>query len=123
MLQRVGFNGCIGLLMDWDVIEGNLKSKIERLNGVRNQLAHSWSEQDVYYKFEGKHIRLNESLDQFRIDAKEVWVEVWVELIKIYMQAEVKDLGRLLVKLDDYNTFDAWTEISKRHNIGGKGAF
>jgi hypothetical protein len=123
MLQRVGFNGRIGLLMDWDVIEGNLKSKIERLNGVRNQLAHSWSEQDVYYKFEGKHIRLNESLDQFRIDAKEVWVEVWVELIKIYMQAEVKDLGRLLVKLDDYNTFDAWTKISKRHNIGGKGAF
>jgi hypothetical protein len=27
--------------------------------------------------------------------------EVWLELIRIYMQAEVKDIGHLISKLDD----------------------
>ena len=93
------------------MIEGSLKDKIDRLNGVRNHLAHSWSERDVYYKknTENKRIRLLDNIEEFRKDAK----EVWLELIKIYMQAEVKDIGHLISKLDDPNTINVWDEITK----------
>lgn len=41
ILQKVGFNNSIGLLIEWGVIKGSLRKKIDRLNGIRNQLAHS----------------------------------------------------------------------------------
>ena len=101
ILQKVGFYGCIRLLNDWGMIENNLKGKIDKVNGVRNQLAHSWSERDVYYKknAENKRIRLLDNIEEFRGDAK----EVWLELIRIYMKPEVKDIRRLLSKLEDPN--------------------
>jgi hypothetical protein len=33
------------------------------------------------------------------------------------MQSEIKDLPRLLNKLGDYNTFDAWSVITKEKRI------
>lgn len=111
ILQKAGFYGCIRLLDDWGMIGNNLRGKIDRVNGVRNQLAHSWSERDVYYKknAENKRIRLSDNLEEFMKDAK----EVWLELIIIYMQAAVKDIGRLLSKLEDPNTINVWSDIHK----------
>jgi hypothetical protein len=111
ILQRVGFYNCIRLLVDWKMIGKNLKDKIDEVNKVRNQLAHSWSEHDVYYKknAENKSIRLFDNINEFRKDAK----VVWLELIKIYMQAEVKDIGRLISRLEDPNTINVWSDIHK----------
>jgi hypothetical protein len=112
ILQRVGFNNCLILLEDWGVIRGNLKKKIERLKKVRNQFAHSWNEYDVYYKKDAKKkpIRLADNLAVFGQDAK----EVWLQLIKIYMHAEVKHVGLLISKLDDPNTIKVWDEITRK---------
>jgi hypothetical protein len=108
ILQKVGFNGSIRLLNDWGVIKGNLKKKIDELNGIRNQLAHSWDECDVYYDRKAG-IRLKDNIAEFREDAK----KVWFELIKIHMKAEVKDIGNLMVRLGDYNTIPVWNDITK----------
>ena len=75
------------------MIEGDLKSKIEELKNVRNGLAHSWSERDVLYK----NISLYDNIEEFRKDAK----EVWLSLIEIYMKEEVKHLRTLLNKLGE----------------------
>jgi hypothetical protein len=111
ILQKAGFYGCIRLLEEWRMIGNNLKGKIDMVNSVRNQLAHSWNEWDVYYKKNGKNkgIRLLDNLEEFRKDAK----EVWLQLIKIYMQATVKDIGRLISKLDDPNTINVLSDIHK----------
>jgi hypothetical protein len=82
LLQKVDFNGSIRLLEDWGVIKGSLKNKIDKLNGIRNQLAHTWDERDVYYDRKAR-IRLRDNIVQFREDAK----EIWLELIKIHMKA------------------------------------
>lgn len=110
ILQKVGFRGCVELLEGWGVIEGNLKRKIEKINTVRNQYAHSWSEHDVYYEKDPskKPIRLASNIVKFREDAE----SVWVGLIEIYMRYEVKDLGRLISKLDDPNTINVWGDIT-----------
>jgi hypothetical protein len=108
ILQKVGFNNSIGLLIEWGVIKGSLRKKIDRLNGIRNQLAHSWDERDVYYDKKAG-IRLRDKIVEFRQDAK----KVWLELIKIHMKAEAKDIGNLTVKLGDYNTIPAWNDITK----------
>jgi hypothetical protein len=111
VLKKVPFDGCIKLLIKWKVIEGDLKSKIEGLKNVRNQLAHSWSESDVLYK----NISLYDNIEEFRKDAK----EVWISLIEIYMKDEVKDLGILLNKLGDYNTINVWSDITKERESRG----
>jgi len=111
ILKKVPFDGCIKLLIKWKVIEGDLKSKVEDLKNVRNHLAHSWSERDVLYK----NISLYDNIEEFRKDAK----EVWLRLIEIYMKDEVKDLGILLNKLGDYNTINAWKDISKERESRG----
>lgn len=108
ILQKVGFNGSIRLLVEWGIIKGSLKNKIDKLNGIRNQLAHSWDESDVYYD-RNTSIRLKDNIVQFREDAK----EVWLELIKIHMKAEAKDIENLLVRLGDYNTIPAWNDITR----------
>jgi hypothetical protein len=90
------------------VIKGSLRKKIDRLNGIRNQLAHSWDERDVYYDKKAG-IRLRDKIVEFRQDAK----KAWLELIKIHMKAEAKDIGNLTVKLGDYNTIPAWNDITK----------
>ena len=46
---------------------------------------------------------------KFREDAK----EVWLELIKVHMKAEVKDIGNLMVRLGDYNTIPAWNDVTR----------
>jgi hypothetical protein len=114
VLQKAGFNGSIRLLVEWGVIKGSLKKKIDKLNGISNQLAHSWDERDVYY--DGKAgIRLKDNIAEFREDAK----EVWLELIKIHMQAEIKDIENLKVRLGDYNTIPAWNDITKERKLQG----
>lgn len=111
MLQKITFSGCIDLLFKWRIIDSHLKRKLEKLANVRNQLAHSWNERHVFYKQDSKKrpIPLTENLEEFKTDAQ----EVWIGLINIHMRAEVKDLGRLISKLSDYNTINAWTEISR----------
>lgn len=94
LLQRVGSYNSLKLLEDWGVISGSLRGKMGRLNGIRNQLAHSWEESEVYYD-KNARAKLSDHLVEFREEAK----EVWVELIKIHMNAEVKDIGNLLVRL------------------------
>jgi hypothetical protein len=71
ILQKVGSNNSIGLLVEWGVIKGSLRKKIDRLNGIRNQLAHSWDERDVYYDKKAG-ITLRDKIVEFRQDAKEV---------------------------------------------------
>jgi hypothetical protein len=111
VLQPVSFDRCIRLLIKWKVIEGGLKSKIVELKNVRNGLAHSWSESDVLYE----NISLHDNIEEFRKDAK----EVWLSLIKIYMKEEVKHLGILLNKLGDYNTINAWSDITRERESRG----
>jgi hypothetical protein len=108
VLQKSGFNNAISLLVEWDVIKGSLKKKINDLNGIRNRLAHGWDEQDVYYDRKAG-IRLLDKIVDFREEAK----KVWLELINIHMEAEVKDIENLKVRLGDYNTIPAWNDITK----------
>jgi hypothetical protein len=56
-----------------------------------------------------------DNIVEFRKDAK----EVWLELIKVYMKAEVKDIGNLMVKLGDYNTINVWNDIIKERKSQG----
>ena len=49
ILQRAGFYNYLRLLEDWGVISGSPRNKIGRLNKIRNQLAHSWDDSEVYY--------------------------------------------------------------------------
>ena len=114
ILQKVGFNSFITLLVQCGVIKGSLRNKIDKLNGVRNQLAHSWDERDVYYDRKAG-TRLRDNIIKFREDAK----EVWLELIKVHMKAEVKDIGNLMVRLGDYNTIPAWNDITKDRKSRG----
>jgi hypothetical protein len=114
ILQKVGFNGSIRLLVEWGVIKGSLKKKIDELNGIRNQLAHSWDERDVYFDRKAG-IRLRDNIVGFREDAK----EVWLELIKIHMKAEIKDIENLKVRLGEYNTIPAWNDIAKERESRG----
>ena len=90
LLQKVGFNGSLNLLVEWGVIKRNLKNKIDKINGIRNRLAHSWDERDVFYDRKAG-IKLKDKIEEFREEAK----EVWLELIRIHMKAEVKHLGNL----------------------------
>jgi hypothetical protein len=114
ILQKVGFNNSIRLLVEWGVIKGSLQNKIDKLNGIRNKLAHSWDERDVYYDRK-TGVRILDNIVEFRKDAK----EVWLELIKVYMKAEVKDIGNLMVKLGDYNTINVWNDIIKERKSEG----
>jgi uncharacterized protein YutE (UPF0331/DUF86 family) len=86
----VGFNGSLNLLVEWGVIKRSLKNKIDKINGIRNRLAHSWDERDVFYDRKAG-IKLKDKIEEFREEAK----EVWLELIRIHMKAEVKHLGNL----------------------------
>ncbi len=61
----------------------------------------------------GNPLTLIKNIIKFREDAE----NVWVSLVKIYMKTEVKYLGRLISKLEDRNTFDAWTEICKEREF------
>jgi hypothetical protein len=90
LLQKVGFNGSLNLLVEWGVIKRSLKNKIDKINGIRNRLAHSWDERDVFYDRKAG-IKLKDKIEEFREEAK----EVWLELIRIHMKAEVKHLGNL----------------------------
>ncbi len=49
LLQKLNFARCIELLLTWGTIDGHLKNDINRITSVRNQLAHSWSEKEVFY--------------------------------------------------------------------------
>jgi hypothetical protein len=115
LLQKLDFAGGIELLLAWGTIDGHLKDNINRITGVRNQLAHSWSEKEVFYGKDdkGNRVPLIKNIIKFREDAE----HVWVSLVKIYMKSEVKYLHRLISKLEDRNTFDAWTEISKEREF------
>jgi hypothetical protein len=57
----------MSILVEWGVIKGNPKKKINRLNGIHKNLAHSWDERDVYYR-----IRSKDKIVEFREEAKEV---------------------------------------------------
>jgi hypothetical protein len=96
ILQKAGFNNCITVLNDWKMIKGNLKKKIADLIGIRNRLAHGWEERDVYYD-KKVGIKLIDKIVEFREEAK----EVWLELIKIHMKAEAKDIENLKARLGD----------------------
>lgn len=115
LLQKLNFAGCIELLLAWGTIDGHLKNNINRITGVRNDLAHSWSEKEVFYDKDnnGNPVPLIDNIIKFRENAE----QVWVSLVNIYMKLEVKYLGRLITKLEDRNTFDAWTEISKEREF------
>jgi hypothetical protein len=91
-----------------------LKNNINKITGVPNHLAHSWSEKEVFYDKDnnGNPVTIIENIRKFREDAE----HVWVSLVKIYMKLEVKYLGRLISKLGDPNTFEAWPEISKERD-------
>jgi hypothetical protein len=111
ILQKAGFNNCITLLKEWGMIKGNLKKKIADLIGIRNRLAHGWEDRDVYYDKKAG-IKLIDKIVEFREEAK----EVWLELIKIHMKAEAKDIGNLMVSLGDYNTIPAYNDIIKERD-------
>jgi uncharacterized protein YutE (UPF0331/DUF86 family) len=74
----------VRLLVKLGVIKGSLKNKIDELNGIRNQLAHSWDVRDVYCNKKSS-IELLDYIVEFRKDAK----EVRLDLIKIHLKAEV----------------------------------
>jgi hypothetical protein len=96
ILQKAGFNNCITLLKDWGMIKGKLRKKIGNLTGIRNRLAHSWDERDVFYDKKAR-IMLKDKIVEFREEVK----EVWLELIKIHRKAEAKEIENLKVRLGD----------------------
>jgi hypothetical protein len=96
ILQKAGFNNCITLLKDWGMIKGKLRKKIGNLTGIRNRLAHSWDERDVFYDKKAR-IMLKDKIVEFREEVK----EVWLELIKIHLKAEAKEIENLKVRLGD----------------------
>jgi hypothetical protein len=108
ILQKAGFNNCITLLKDWGMIKGKLRKKIGNLTGIRNRLAHSWDERDVFYDKKAR-IMLKDKIVEFREEVK----EVWLELIKIHMKAEAKDIENLKVRLGGYNTIPAYNDIKE----------
>ena len=61
----------MSLLVEWGVIKGILKKKVNRLKGMHKSLAHSWDERDVYYNWKDR-IRLKDKIVDFRREAKEV---------------------------------------------------
>lgn len=75
-----------------------------RHNKVRNQLAHRWSEKEVFYKVrEKKELPKAESIDKFKEDAE----VIWKNLRGIYIQEQQKHIRKLISKLEDLNTIDA----------------
>lgn len=117
ILENVSFASSIDILIKWNVITSDLKGKINALRGLRNKMAHSWSERDVYYGKDknGNRISLQDNILQFREDAK----YVWRGLINIYMKAEIKDLHILLSKLGDYNTVNMYNDIFREKESRG----
>jgi hypothetical protein len=111
LLQKINFNSKAELLTKWHVIDGNLQNNIKEVQGLRNQLAHRWSEHDVLYKKDtnGKPLTITQNINEFKKDAE----EVWIRLINIYAQEENKNIGTLMSKFDDPNTIRAWEEVAK----------
>ena len=117
ILEKLSFSQSIDILIKWKVITGDLKGKITALRELRNDMAHSWSERDVTYKRDTNNnpISLQDNINQFREDAK----DVWCGLIDIYMKAEIKDLHILLSKLGDYNTINMYNDIFRERKSRG----
>jgi hypothetical protein len=110
LLQKINFRAKIGLLKKWHVIDRNLNRRINKIQDLRNQFAHSWSEHDIFYEVsEGNLLPISQNIEAFKKDAE----EVWVRLIDIYTQEENKNIGILIAKLDDPNTIKVWEDISK----------
>lgn len=119
VLSKVDFVDKVDLLVKWKVINNNLKKKIDDLRKVRNYYAHSWSESDTIPSYKkddkGNPISLRDNIENFRKDSR----VVMLGLIEIYMKEEVKHLGILLNKLGDYNTIDAWSDITRERESRG----
>ncbi|HZD36509.1 MAG TPA: hypothetical protein VE130_14995 [Nitrososphaeraceae archaeon] len=116
LLQRISLHDCVDIIKKWNMIDSNLQRKIKTLSSVRNQFAHCWSEKEVFYKkdLSNRPVSIIENIDLFKKDAE----EIWLRLIEYYMKLEAKFIGRLISKLDDKNTIDAWSYItSEREKI------
>jgi hypothetical protein len=110
LLQKINFRAKIGLLKKWHVIDRNLNKRINKIQDLRNQFAHSWSAYDISYEVsDGNLLPISQNFEAFKKDAE----EVWVRLIDIYTQEENKNIGILIAKLDDPNTIKVWEDISK----------
>lgn len=92
LLEMVNFNSAIELLERWGIISSGLSKQISKIKAVRNQLAHRWSEKEVFYGKDanGNRITIVENIDKFKKDAE----MVWTSLIDIYMLEEEKEIGR-----------------------------
>jgi len=110
LLQKINFMVKVDLLKRWHVIDGNLNKHINKIQRLRNQFAHSWSEHDIFYSGrDGKLLPITRNIEVFKKDAE----EVWVRLIDIYTKEENKNIGILIFKLDEPNTIKVWQDISK----------
>ena len=56
----------------------------------------------------GNKVSLIENFDKFKKDGESVWVDV----VQTYMAEEEKHFGKLISKLDDPNTINAWKDIT-----------
>jgi hypothetical protein len=62
---------------------------------------------------DGNKASLVENFDKFKADGECVWVDV----IHTYMNEEEKGIGKLISKLDDPNTINAWADITKQREM------
>ena len=111
LLEAIDLSRKLTLLKKWGTISKSEVRKISKISEVRNAFAHLWSEKEVMYGSDntGKPISISDNIEKFRQDAQ----EVWETLISKYMVEEEKHAGRVIQKLEDRNTIDAWTDISK----------
>jgi hypothetical protein len=113
LLGKIDFEQKIRLLKQWNVIDNNLLSRIQDIFKVRNQLAHIWDEKEVFYgkDTEGNKVSLIGNTENFE-KFKKAGESVWLDVVQIFMAEEEKHFGKLITKLDDPNTINAWEDIT-----------
>ena len=106
LLEKINFEQKVRLVKKWGIINDKLRERIEHIFALRNQLAHRWDEREAFYE----KVSLIENFEKFKVDGESVWVDV----VQTFMAEEEKGIGRLVSKLDDPNTINAWADITKQ---------
>ena len=104
LISAVNLNRQISLLLDWKIIDSDLKKKFNSLLEVRNGLAHKFFKEEINYKNkELMEFGENKPFDDFKKDMN----ETWKKLIKIYVNEQEKiDFKKLANRLRTINNLN-----------------
>lgn len=94
LLAEVNFDRKIGLLKEWGFIEKELRGKIKKITDLRNDLAHEYNIEGIFYPHDKKQdekFKLKKVFDEFKNDAE----IVWKSLITVYQEKQQAFGGEL----------------------------